>query len=188
MKTIQLETERLILRQWKKEDFKVFEKLNSDFVVMEYFPSVLSVKESNTLAQKYQDLIESRGWGLWAIEEKSSGDFIGCLGLHETGSDLPFDPCIEIGWRLLKEYWGKGYATEAGNEVLKFAFEELKLDEVVSFTASINHRSESVMKRLGMKNKDANFEHLALPKGHWLREHVLYGIKRENFLKKYKVV
>jgi len=179
MKTIQLKTERLILRQWKKEDFNAFETLNSDHVVMEYFPSVLSTAESNTLAQKYQDSIERKGWGLWAVEEKSSGAFIGCLGLDTTSSDLPFTPCVEIGWRLLKEYWRKGYATEAGNEVLKFAFEELKLDEVISFTATINHRSESVMKRLGMKNKDANFEHSALPEGHRLREHVLYGIRRK---------
>jgi len=183
MKTIQLETERLILRQWKKDDFKAFETLNADPIVMEYFPSVLSTEESNALAQKYQDSIERNGWGFWAVEEKSSGAFMGCLGLDTTSSDLPFTPCVEIGWRLLKEYWGKGYATEAGKEVLHFAFEELKLDKVVSFTATINHRSESVMNRLGMQNKDANFEHLALAVGHRLREHVLYGIRRENFHK-----
>jgi len=179
MKTIQLETERLILRQWKKEDFNTFETLNADPIVMEYFPSLLSAKESNTLAQKYQDSIECNAWGLWAVEEKSSGAFIGCLGLDTTSSDLPFTTCVEIGWRLLKEYWGKGYATEAGKKVLHFAFEELKLDEVVSFTATINHRSESVMKRLGMKNKDANFEHSALPVGHRLREHSLYAIRKK---------
>ena len=179
MKTVQLETKRLILRQWKKDDFKAFEKLNADPIVMEYFPSILSAKESNALAQKMQDLIEHNGWGFWAVEEKFSGAFIGCLGLHEPTDDLPFTPCVEIGWRLLKEYWGKGYATEAGKEVVGFAFEVLKLDEIVSFTATINHRSESVMKRLGMKKKDANFEHLALPKGHRLREHSLYAIRRK---------
>lgn len=186
MKIVQLETKRLILRQWKEDDFKAFEQLNFDPIVMEYFPSVLSREESNALAKRFQDLIMSRSWGFWAVEEKCRGNFIGYVGLHTPASNLPFKPCIEIGWRLLKEYWGKGYATEAGKEVLRFAFEELKLDEVVSFTATINHRSESVMKRLGMKNRDANFQHSALPVGHRLREHVLYKIRREDFELSYK--
>lgn len=178
---IKLKTERLILRQWQKEDFIVFQKLTSDSEVMHYFPSLLTEEESDALAQRFHDLIAHRGWGFWAIEEKVSGRFIGYVGLHEPASDLPFKPCVEIGWRLLKEHWGKGYASEAGKEALRFAFEELKLDEVVSFTAVINHRSEALMRRLGMRNKSENFEHSALPKGHRLREHVLYGIKREDY-------
>jgi ribosomal-protein-alanine N-acetyltransferase len=180
---MELETKKLILRQWKKEDFKAFQKLNSDSIVMEYFPSVLNRQESDKLAQEIHDLIESKGWGTWAVEEKESGDFIGYVGLHETSCDLPFEPCIEISWRLLKEYWGKGYATEAGKKVLHFAFEELKLKNVVSFTALVNHRSEATMKRLGMKNLNENFEHPSLPVGHRLSEHVLYQISREDFIK-----
>jgi ribosomal-protein-alanine N-acetyltransferase len=184
MNEVKLETERLILRQWKREDFLVFQQLNSDPIVMEYFPSVLSKVESNVLAQKIYDLIESKGWGLWAVEEKKSGDFIGCVGLYEPSLDLPFSPCVEISWRLLKKYWGKGYATEAAKKALVYAFEELNLDEVVSFTAHINHRSEAVMQRLSMKKLDKTFEHPALPMSHRLRKHLLYTISKEEFLKR----
>ena len=183
MRIDRLETKRLILRQWRKEDFLAFEKLTSDSTVMEFFPALLSKEESDDLAQKFYDLIASCGWGFWAVEERESGHFIGYVGLHEPASNLPFNPCVEIGWRLLKEYWGRGYATEAGEEALRFAFEELKLDEVLSFTALVNHRSEAVMKRLGMKILDKNFEHPAIPVGHRLREHLLYGISREDFVK-----
>jgi len=176
-----LETKRLILRQWERKDFKPFQKLNSDSMVMEYFPSLLSKEESDALAQKIYESIENKGWGAWAVEEKESGSFIGYVGLHETASNLPFEPCVEITWRLSKEYWGKGYAFEAGDEALQFAFKELKLNEVVSFTATVNQRSEAVMKRLGMKKSEMNFEHPALSIGHRLREHVLYQVSREDY-------
>jgi len=176
-----LETKRLKLRQWIDADFIPFQKLTSDTIVMEYFPSTLTSRESDALAKRFQNLIASRGWGFWAVEEKSSAKFIGYVGLHEPASPLPFKPCVEIGWRLLKEYWGKGYATEAGAEALRFAFEELKLDEVVSFTAVINTRSEAVMKRLGMRNSHKNFEHPFVPITHKLREHLLYRLTKEEF-------
>jgi ribosomal-protein-alanine N-acetyltransferase len=178
---VELETKRLKLREWRDADFVAFQKLTSDPVVMEYFPSLLTPKESNALAKRFQNLIASRGWGFWAVEEKSSGKFIGYVGLHKPASPLPFKPCVEIGWRLLKEYWGKGYATEAGTEALRFAFEELKLDEVVSFTAVINTRSEAVMKRLGMRNSHKNFKHPSVPMAHRLREHLLYRLTKEGF-------
>ena len=98
-----------------------------------------------------QDYISEKQLIRALVEEKKSGDFIGCIGLHEPSSDLPFSPCVEIAWRLLHKYWGEGYATEAAKKALDYAFEELNLDEVVSFTAHINHRSEAVMKRLSMK-------------------------------------
>ena len=126
----ELETKRLKLRQWKQEDYAPFSKLNADPKVMEFFPSVLT-----------KVLISEKGWGFWAVEEKETGLFVGTLGLHEPTDNLPFLPCIEIGWRFLHEHWGKGYATEAGEEVLKFAFEVLELDEVVSFTTVKNERS-----------------------------------------------
>lgn len=182
MNKVKLETKRLILRQWKREDFLVFQQLNADPIVMQYFPSVLSKNESNDLAQKMYDLIENKDWGVWAVEEKESGDFIGCVGLHEPSLDLPFSPCVEVAWRLLNKYWDKGYATEAAKRALAYAFDELKLDEIVSFTAHINHRSEAVMKRLSMKKSENTFEHPDLPMGHRLKEHLLYVISREEFL------
>jgi RimJ/RimL family protein N-acetyltransferase len=176
-----IETKRLILRQWKQEDYKPFAKLNADSAVMEYFPSLLTKKQSDTLANTFKALIVKQGWGVWALEEKATGQFVGALGLHEPTGDLPFLPCVEIEWRLAYEYWGKGYATEAGQEALRYAFEVLKLEEVVSFTAVVNKRSSALMQRLGMQNSYKDFEHPALPKGHRLRKHVLYKIKKDKW-------
>ena len=180
-KSIQLETERLKLRQWKNSDLPAFSEMNADPIVMKYFPNTLSEDESNAIANKCKDLISKRSWGFWAVEIEEEKEFIGFVGLHKTSYDLPFTPCVEIGWRLGKKYWGKGYATEAAFEALKFAFEELKLSEVYSFTSVSNMQSWSVMERLNMQNLKKNFEHPMVPERHPLREHVLYKITAEQW-------
>jgi RimJ/RimL family protein N-acetyltransferase len=179
-KYVCLKTKRLILRQWRDEDYEPFARLNADPKVMEHFPSTLTKVQSDVMATTLKTLISQNGWGFWVMEEKETGLFVGALGLHEPTENLPFLPCVEIGWRLAYEHWGKGYATEAGKEVLRYAFEDLKLEEVVSFTAVANKRSRDLMKRLGMKNSYENFEHSALPQGHRLREHVLYKISKDE--------
>lgn len=176
MRVLELETDRLRLRQWKECDFPVFAELNSDPDVMEYFPKLLQPAESDSIAEKCRQLIAERGWGFWAVSLKESGSFIGFVGLHKPKADFPFAPCVEIGWRLHKLYWGKGYATEAATEALRFAFEVLFLDEVVSFTTISNHRSRAVMERVGMNNTHNDFKHPDIESGHPLSEHVLYRI------------
>jgi len=178
---MELETERLLLRQWKESDLVVFQKLNSDPEVMEYFPATLSQEESDAVAQKCKEFISDRGWSFWAVELKSSNEFIGFVGLHEPDSKLPFTPCVEIGWRLLKSFWGKGYATEAAHKSLEYSFNELGLSEVVSFTTVSNLRSRAVMEKLGLKNSKQNFEHPDVPKEHPLSEHVLYKITKAEW-------
>jgi len=180
----ELETKRLKLRQWKEEDYLPFSKLNANPKVMEFFPSVLTKVQSDVMLSTMKALISEKGWGFWAVEEKETGLLIGSFGLHEPTDELPFLPCVEIGWRFSFEHWGKGYASEAGEEVLKFSFEVLELDEVVSFTAVKNERSWKLMQRLGMKNTYANFEHSALPKRHKLREHVLYKMTKKMYYEK----
>jgi len=180
-KSIQLETERLKLRQWKDSDFPIFSEMNADPIVMKYYPNTLSEDESNTLANKCRELISKQSWGFWAVETKKEKEFIGFVGLHKPTYDLPFTPCVEIGWRLGKKYWGKGYATEAALEALKFAFEELKLNEVYSFASVSNTQSWAVMERLNMRNLEKNFEHPIIPEKHPLREHVLYKITAEQW-------
>lgn len=180
-KVVELRTKRLKLRQWKDDDFSVFARMNSNPAVMEYYPSVMSETESNEMANKIRTLIENRGWGFWAVEESSTHSFIGFVGLHEPTYDLAVTPCVEIGWRLGKDYWGKGYATEAANECLKYAFEELKLNEVYSFASTQNKKSWSVMERICMVNTGQNFEHPIIPEGHQLREHVLYKITKKQW-------
>ncbi len=180
-----LETERLYLRQWQPSDFVIFADMNADPEVMQYFPKLLSASVSDIIANKCQQLIKENGWGFWAVSLKGclekSNTFIGFVGLNQTHVDMTFAPCVEIAWRLRKEYWGKGYATEAAQASLKFAFDELALDEVVAFTAVINKRSQLVMERNGMTNTQDNFYHPALASNHRLAEHVLYKITQQQW-------
>ncbi len=180
-----IETERLYLRQWQASDFAVFAEINADPEVMKYFPKLLTPKVSDIIASKCQQLIANQGWGLWAVSLKDStkiyDDFIGFVGLNDTHADMSFAPAVEIAWRLHKDYWGQGYATEAARAALNFAFTELSLDEVVSFTAVINKRSQLVMERLGMMNTRANFYHPALDPNHQLAEHVMYNMTRQQW-------
>lgn len=175
---IELETDRLIMRQWREDDFPIFAELNSDPIVMEFFPNIMNKSESDKSAKRYQSLILQHGWGLWALEQKRDQKFIGFVGLHETPADLPFSPCVEVGWRLAKKSWGNGYATEAAKEALKFAFEVLQLPEVCSFTSTNNLRSRAVMERLNMVNIKQNFQHPRVPDGSPLKEHVLYKLTK----------
>ena len=167
-------TKRLILRDWREEDLPPFFELNSDPKVMEYFPKVLSREESDELAEEIRRRLRTFGWGFWAVEEKASGEFVGFVGLNRPQFSLPFTPCIEVGWRLLRRYWGKGYATEAGSKSLEFAFNQLQENEVLAFATAINLRSVAVMKRLGMANTNSNFMHPEILPESELSEHVLY--------------
>lgn len=178
-----LETKRLILRQWRKSDFPLFAAMNADPVVMEQFPNALTTAESDEFAQRIADHIEQQGWGLWAVEHKSTKQFMGFVGLQESWSGLPFPVEKEIGWRLAKEYWGKGFATEAAQAVLQFAFKNLGLEKVISFTSISNKASRKVMERINMLNSQMNFMHPKLPRDNSLCEHVYYQISKNQWEK-----
>lgn len=178
---MELETARLILRNWKESDLVPFARMNSDPTVMKYFPTTLSTEGSNRLAEKIKAHIDTEGWGLWAVERKDNHEFIGFVGLSIPMPDVPVKPGVEIGWRLAKEHWGQGFATEAAQEVLKFAFETLNLPEVISFTAQINLPSQAVMRKIGLVDSKSNFMHPRVPVGNALREHVLFCIKSSRF-------
>ena len=178
-----LETSRLILRQWESSDFSPFADLNKDHQVMEFFPNLLTDEESDKMAMKIQSLITKQGWGFWATEEKESGEFIGFVGLHKVRTNLPFYPNVEIGWRLAKKYWQKGYATEAAFASMNYAFEVLNLDQLISFTTVKNIRSQAVMIKLGMSDTNQNFFHPEIEHDNLLSEHVLYKITRSEWLK-----
>jgi RimJ/RimL family protein N-acetyltransferase len=178
-----IETSRLILRQWKPEDFAPFAALNGDGEVMRYFPALLTRDESDNLATRFSEGIAERGWGFWAVESKKSGEFVGSVGLHPQPDRFDFSPCTEIGWRLAKKFWQQGMAKEAAEAALRYAFEELALEEVVSFTSVLNTPSENLMKRLGM-TKDTTFMHPALPPDHRLAGHVLYRLSVAHYVTK----
>ena len=179
-----LKTKRLLLRPWREEDLEPFAHLNADARVMEYFPSILSREESVQMAHRMQAAIEKRGWGFWAVSVPGIAEFIGFIGLNKIESTyaVPFAPAVEIGWRLAFDYWGKGYATEGALACLKYGFEVLNLEEIVSFTAVQNQRSRRLMEKLGMhRDPKDDFENPKIPEGHPLRRHVLYRIRRKEW-------
>jgi RimJ/RimL family protein N-acetyltransferase len=181
-KIIELETERLVLRQWRPADREPFAALNADPRVMEFFPATMDRRASDVMADRCEALIAERGWGFWAVEVKQSGRFIGYVGLHIPAAELPFSPCVEVGWRIARNAWGKGYATEAARSALEAGFAQLELPEIVSFTALGNHRSRAVMQRLGMREDAHTFDHPSVAPGHPLRRHCLYRLARELWL------
>ena len=145
---------------------------------MEHFPATLSREDSDALAERIEAGFDEHGFGLWAVE--ADGEFIGFTGLSVPRFTAPFTPCVEIGWRLARSAWGRGYATEAARASLEDGFGRAGLTEVISFTAVQNVRSQAVMGRLGMTHDPADdFDHPALPAGHPLRRHVLYRIRRQ---------
>ena len=170
-----IETNRLVLRRWQSSDAAPFASLNADPRVMEFFPATLSRAESEAMISKIEERISQHGFGLWAAELKETKDFIVFIGLHVPGDALPFSACVDLGWRLAFDHWGRGYAQEGARAVLAFGFEMTRLEEIVSFTTVGNFRSRHVMERIGM-TRDANgdFDHPRLSKNHPLIKHVLY--------------
>lgn len=176
-------TARLLLRAWCEADRAPFRAMNADPRVMACFPSTLTDVQSDALFDRIVAHHAQHGFGLWALARKEpsgAGTFIGFTGLSIPAWQTPFGPRVEIGWRLTHDHWGQGYATEAARASLAYGFDVLQIDEIVSFTAAINRRSERVMQRLGMHHDAAgDFDHPALPPGHRLERHVLYRLTRE---------
>jgi RimJ/RimL family protein N-acetyltransferase len=182
MSPAQLATDRLVLRRWRDGDREPFAHLNADPQVMEHFPSPLSHDESDAFVDRIELAFEERGYGLWAIEVPGQFELIGYVGLAAPRFEAHFTPAVEIGWRLARPYWGRGFATEAARAAVADGFQRVGLAEIVSFTVPANVRSRSVMERLGMKHDPADdFDHPLLPVGHRLRRHVLYRLSRTDW-------
>jgi [ribosomal protein S5]-alanine N-acetyltransferase len=168
-----LETERLILRAFKDSDTQPLIAMNQDSKVMEFFPNCLSETESLAMLQRIEQQWATNGFGLWAVERKDTSAFIGFVGLIPTQFDIFFAPCVEIAWRLNKENWGQGLATEAALASLQYGFENLHLTEIYAFTAKINLRSERVMQKIGMVYLQ-DFAHPLVENNSPLQIHRLY--------------
>ncbi|MGH8979255.1 MAG: GNAT family N-acetyltransferase [Acidimicrobiia bacterium] len=180
---IELRTERLVLRTWRASDRAPFAALNADPEVMRYFPSTLTREESDAFVDRIEGRFAARGWGLWAVEVVHGAPFIGFVGLNPAEFEAAFTPCVEIGWRLAKAHWGKGYASDAARAVLRYGFERLELAEIVSFTSTVNGPSRAVMERIGMTRDPADdFDHPSLDPGHALHRHVLYRLSAAKWL------
>src|SRR5687767_11555298 len=174
-----LTTPHLLLRPWRDADLDSLAAMNADPRVMKYFPAMLAREESVEMLGRLRAHFDRHGYGMWAVEAPGVAGFVGLTGLAVPPFDAHFTPCVEIGWRLLPEHWGRGYATEAARAALAFGFETLRLGEVVAFTVPSNGPSRRVMERIGMtRNPADDFDHPKAAEGHPLRRCVLYRISR----------
>ena len=178
-------TDRLVLRSWHEKDTEPFAALNSDPEVMEFFPALVGKHKSMEFMERCNSHLKEHGFTLWAVEIRENGPLIGMVGLAHVEFQAPFSPAVEIGWRLARQHWGQGYATEAAQASLQFGFDRIGLDEIVAMTVPDNARSRAVMERLGMVyHPEADFDHPKIPDGHALKRHVLYRIKRDDWIAK----
>jgi RimJ/RimL family protein N-acetyltransferase len=175
-------TGRLRMRRGRASDRAPFAAMNADPDVMRYFPALLDRAASDASIDAWMAAFDERGWSNWAVETRAGGEFIGFVGLSIPKRVLPFSPCVEVGWRLDKAFWGRGYATEAAEEALRIGFEAIGLEEIVSFTTLANRRSRAVMERIGMRDAHEDFDYPTIPEGHPLRPHCLYRLGRAAWL------
>ncbi|HSO95482.1 MAG TPA: GNAT family N-acetyltransferase [Acidimicrobiia bacterium] len=175
-------TERLRLRGWRPEDRASFAAMNTDPAVVEFLPAALTRAESDAFVDRIEAGWATYGYGLWAVDVPGVAPFVGYVGLSTAVFEARFTPAVEVGWRLARDAWGFGYATEAGRASLRYGFETVGLDEIVSFTAVQNLRSRAVMERLGLRRDPADdFEHPNVAAGSDLRRHVLYRLDRPTW-------
>jgi RimJ/RimL family protein N-acetyltransferase len=177
-----LTTPRLVLRRPTDEDLAPFAAMNADPDVMRHFPAPLTFEESRALFERLGADYDRDGFGWLTVESRTTGGFVGCVGIRRTQFQAAFTPCIEIAWRLVRAEWGRGLAPEAAHAVLRWAFETHLVEEVFSFTYEGNCASRRVMEKLGMKRRsEFDFEHPVLIPGHRLRPHVVYSMARTTF-------
>lgn len=182
-----METKRLYLRTWQDGDLDPFAEMCADPEVMRYFPDVMTRDKSELLISRCIEKQERDGFSMAPVETKATGEFLGFVGLNTPtyAAPLPFEPCVEIGWRLKRSSWGKVYASEAAHAWLRFGFETIGLEEIVAFTIPANEPSQKVMRRLGMRrDPDGDFLHPSLPEDHPVAPHVFYRLAKEDWMER----
>lgn len=176
--------ERFLLRQWRDDDLPAFARMCADPRVMQFLGPLQTREESDAIAAFIRARMSLLGFGHWAVEVPGEVAFGGFVGLASPTWWAPFVPCVEIGWRLVPELWGRGLATDAARAALRLGFETHGLNEILAFTVPANVRSRAVMERLGMtRDPDADFDHPRVPEGSPLRRHVLYRLSKDAWVK-----
>jgi RimJ/RimL family protein N-acetyltransferase len=170
-------TDRLLMRRWLESDREPFAALNGDPETLQFFPETLDRAASDAFVDHIESRFDRQGYGLWALEVAETGEFIGYTGLNPMPDDVPGAGGVEVGWRLVRDAWHHGYATEAARAALGVAFDGVGLNEIWSMTAVLNEPSQAVMRRLGL-TEVARFDHPRIPEGHPLQPHVTYHLKR----------
>lgn len=151
--------------------------MNADPEVMRYFPATLNRAASDASVDRFERLFVRQGFGLWALEVAATAEFIGWTGLNPMPEGVPGAGGMEVGWRLARNAWHHGYATEAAAAAIDAGFNGVGLDQIWSMTAVLNLPSQAVMRRLKM-TEYGNFEHPELEIGDPLRPHVVYRLQR----------
>jgi RimJ/RimL family protein N-acetyltransferase len=170
-----IRTDRLLMRRWLESDREPFAALNTDPETMRFFPTTPDRPASDAFIDLIESRFEQQGYGLWALEVTDTGQFIGFTGLNSMPDDVPGAGGTEVGWRLARRAWHRGYATEAARAALGVAFGGVGMKEIWSMTAVLNEPSLAVMRRLGL-TEVARFDHPRVPAGHPLRPHVTYHL------------
>jgi len=178
-----IETEHLILRTWKEEDIEPMTAIDKDPLVCKYFPALGNREATLAFIKGNTEFYHQHGFMFYAVELKSTHEMIGFIGLKRPSFEAHFTPAIEIGWRLASKHWNKGYATEGAKVALNYGFNQLNLDEIVSFTVVDNIPSRRIMEKIGMHhNPTDDFDHPKLAQGNPLRRHVLYRLCKIDYL------
>ncbi len=171
----ELRTPRLRLRRWLPGDRDAFAAINADPEVMRYLPGPLTREQSDAMVDRIEAHFETHGFGLWAVEVRGEAPCAGFIGLAVPRFEAHFTPCVEIGWRLASSHWGQGYATEGAAAALRYGFESLNLNEIISMTVPKNVASRRVMEKIGLNHDPSgDFDHPMFPDDPRLCRHVLY--------------
>jgi len=183
----ELRTGRLLLRDWRSSDLAPFAELNADPVAMEHFPSTLTTEQSAEMIDAMRARWRDDGLAWWAVEDLADGSFVGAVGPMRVAIDAAFNdpaaPAIEMGWRLRRQVWGRGYAVEAARAAMAWVVDEHPEEEIVSFTVVDNTKSRRVMEKLGMvHDAHGDFAHPRVPDGSPLRRHVLYRLSQSSWV------
>lgn len=173
------QSERLKFRNWKASDLDLLHAINSDDEVMEYFPFKPSREDTAAFIERMQKQYEEKGFCYFAVELIENNAFIGFIGLSVQNFEADFTPCVDIGWRLSKDFWFKGYATEGAKACLEFGFNQIQLDHIVSMAPVVNEKSIAVMEKIGMQQVQY-FEHPKLNDYKWLQKCVLFNLNKHN--------
>ena len=169
-----IKTERLGLRNWLPSDEVPFTEMCKDELVMEHFPKTLSEEETRAFISRLDNHFKQHGYCYFAVDILETTEFIGFTGFAKQEWKSEFTPCVDIGWRLKKEAWGKGYATEAAQACLEVAYSKFGLEEVLAFATDTNKASQNIMIKIGLQFAgtvqhpaiidDSRFEHCVVYK------------------------
>ena len=166
-------SERLGFRNWNLTDVDKLHEINSNKMVMEFFPSILTKEQTSDFVERMKKQFVEKGFCYYAVDKLQENEFIGFIGLYEQTYEADFTPCVDIGWRIKSSEWNKGFATEGAKKCIDYALNELKLEEIYSIAPKINRKSEHIMIKIGLK-KQYEFEHSLLTNNDRLKTCVLY--------------